>query len=378
MLGSGIVAGSVILLGGEPGIGKSTLLLQLAQLAAAQGRSVLYVTGEESSHQIRLRADRLGHTSANLAVLASTDVDDVVAAVESQAPELTVVDSIQTMQTTDLDSAAGSLGQVRESAARLVRLAKETHVPIILVGHVTKDGSIAGPKVLEHMVDVVTYLEGEPFQTFRLLRANKNRFGPSHEIGVFEMRDSGLVDVANPSALFLTEAAPGYSGASLAVTMEGNRPLVVEIQALVNRTVFGLPRRSANGIDLNRLSMLGAVLMRRGGVDISAQDVYVNVVGGLRINEPAVDLAVIAAIFSSARDLLLGRTAFIGEVGLGGEVRPVSGLERRIDEAIKLGLTGAVVPARGSNGKPGNGSIRIAAVKTVSEALELCAVPTCS
>lgn len=336
--------GSAVLLSGDPGVGKSTLLLQLAQSLAAGGSQVLYVTGEESPEQLRLRADRLGSTPDGLGVLAEADVDAILSAMAATNPGVLIVDSIQTLRTNDLESAAGSVGQVRESAGRLLQAAKSTGLALILVGHVTKDGNIAGPKVLEHMVDVVLHLEGDQFQAYRILRSIKNRYGATQEMGVFDMQEGGLVEVDNPSALFLTDGGRATSGSSIAVTIEGTRPLLVEIQALSTRTSFGLPRRAATGIDINRLHMLTAVLAKRAHIDVSAHDIYVNVVGGLRLPEPAVDLATVLAIYSSHRDQELPRAVAIGEVGLGGEVRPVRDVRRRLQEAVKLGVCHAVIP----------------------------------
>lgn len=368
VLGGGIVPGSVILLGGDPGVGKSTLLLQLACLLANDVR-VLYVTGEESPEQVKLRADRLGPVPAAVRVMAESDVDAVLAVAASEAPAVLIVDSIQTMKTEDLESVAGSVAQVRESASRLVGLAKSSGTAIFLVGHVTKDGSLAGPKVLEHMVDVVLQLEGDRFQMYRILRGTKNRFGPTHEIGVFDMHDSGLVEVNNPSALFMSAGDGMGSGSALAVTVEGTRPLLVEIQALSTRTSFGLPRRAATGVDINRLHMLTAVLSKRGRVDLSTHDIFVNVVGGLRIDEPAVDLAIILSIYSSYCDIELPRAAVIGEVGLGGEIRPVQHMQRRLAEAGKLGVTSAIIPHASTLDLTGLGDMAVRRVDTVTKAL---------
>jgi DNA repair protein RadA/Sms len=371
VLGGGLVPGSAVLLGGDPGIGKSTLLLQVARVIAESGIDVLYVTGEESPEQLRMRADRLGVIPARLGVLADSDVDAVIAAVESGNPGVVVIDSIQTMRTDDLESAVGSVAQVRECASRLVTLAKTRGIAVFLVGHVTKDGSLAGPKVLEHAVDVVLHLEGDRFQAYRILRSLKNRFGATNEIGVFDMHESGLTEVANPSALFLSEHNGVASGASVAVTMEGTRPLLVEIQALSTRSSFGIPRRSANGIDINRLHMLTAVVAKRAHIDVSTHDVYVNVVGGLRLDEPAADLATVLAIYSSHRDIDLPVSVAIGEVGLGGEIRPVQHLRRRVLEARKLGFSRVFVPRAGQLETDDLDDISIDRVDTVTRAIEV-------
>jgi DNA repair protein RadA/Sms len=370
VLGGGIVPGSVILLGGDPGIGKSTLLLQIGCLIGASS-PVLYVTGEESPEQLRLRADRLGAIPPLVKVLAESNVEAIIQVAQAETPSVLVVDSIQTTRSDELESAPGSVSQVRESAARLVELAKRTGMAIFLVGHVTKDGTLAGPRVLEHMVDVVLQLEGDHSQAYRILRGIKNRYGATHEIGIFDMRDSGLTEVTNPSALFLTGTDGIASGSVTAVTIEGTRPLVVEIQALSTQTSFGLPRRAATGIDLNRLYMLAAVLAKRAGVNIASHDIYVNVVGGLRLDEPAVDLATVLAMYSSHRDIALERLVAIGEVGLGGEIRPVQQLQRRIMEAKKLGLTRILMPSAARLDPAELDGLDVRAVDTVAGALAL-------
>ncbi|MGI8968101.1 MAG: DNA repair protein RadA, partial [Chloroflexota bacterium] len=346
VLGGGIVPGSVVLLGGDPGIGKSTLLLQVSNLIAQACGPVLYATGEESADQVKLRADRLGVIAPELYILAETDVDAIANAIADIHPVLFIVDSIQTMHIAELESAAGSVGQVRESASRLTRLAKDQGVAAFFVGHITKEGNLAGPKVLEHMVDTVLYLEGDRFHAYRLLRSVKNRFGATNEVGVFDMRDDGLTEIANPSAVFLSEREDQAAGSVVAVTLEGSRPLLVELQALVTPSHFGLPRRTTNGLDLNRLTLLTAVLSKRAGLSLGTQDVYVNVVGGMRLTEPASDLATTAAIASSLREVPINEAAVIGEVGLGGEVRSVSQIQVRIREARKLGFSRCIVPER--------------------------------
>lgn len=370
VLGGGIVPGSLTLLGGDPGIGKSTLLLQVSNLAAQNCGRVLYATGEESAEQVKLRADRLGSISENLFIVGETDVDSIMGYAREMKPALLVVDSIQTMHTDDLDSPAGSVGQVRESTARLTRLAKVDGVATFLVGHVTKEGSIAGPKVLEHMVDSVLYLEGDRDHGYRLLRGVKNRFGATHEVGVFDMKDEGLREITNPSAAFLAEREARTSGSVVAVTLEGSRPLLVEMQALVTQTHFGLPRRTANGIDMNRLVLLAAVLSKRAGLHLGTQDVYVNVVGGMRLTEPALDLSVSLAIASSLSDTPISDVAVIGEVGLGGEVRTVNQVRRRVAEAQKLGFERCLVPERNLRDLQGVHSSSLIGVKTVLEALD--------
>ena len=373
VLGGGIVPGSIILLGGDPGIGKSTLLLQMSQLLTQAGATVLYTTAEESLEQVRMRADRVGDVSGNLSVLAVPEIDQIIEAALSANPTVLIVDSIQAVRTADLESGAGTVSQVRECASRLVRLAKETGVAVFLVGHVTKDGSLAGPKVLEHMVDVVLYLEGDSFQSYRILRGVKNRYGATHEIGVFDMHDTGLAQVTNPSALFLTDHGGVSSGSAIAVTLEGTRALLVEIQALSTKTSFGLPRRAATGVDINRLHMLTAVLAKRAHIDVSTQDIYVNVVGGLKLADPATDLATVLAIYSSHRDIELPRGVAIGEVGLGGEVRPVQFMRRRVVEAQKLGIKRALVPAAGKLETDDLDEIDVVRVDTVTRAIEALA-----
>jgi len=349
VLGGGVVPGSVVLVGGDPGIGKSTLLLQMA-LVMAQGGSVLYVSGEESERQIKSRVARLmkeGQAPDDLYLLTETALEAVLDHIEVLGPRLVVVDSIQTMHVPEIDSGAGSISQVRECASRLQMVAKGSGVAIFLVGHVTKEGAIAGPKVLEHIVDTVLYLEGDSFHTYRLLRSVKNRFGATTEVGVFEMGTSGMVEVPNPSEAFLAERMVNAPGSAIAVTMEGTRPLLVEIQGLTSTSSFGHPRRTANGVDFNRLLLTIAVLTRRVGLQLMDQDVFVNVVGGLRVNEPAADLAVAAAIASSVRDRPLpADLALIGEVGLSGELRAVPQMPARLREAAKLGFRRVVVPKR--------------------------------
>jgi DNA repair protein RadA/Sms len=371
VLGGGIVPGSLVLVGGDPGIGKSTLLLQVASLLTKAG-PVLYVSGEESAQQIKMRAQRLDIDSDHLYILTETNLDAIVTHIQQLRPCMAVVDSIQTVYVEGLTSAAGSVSQVRESASQLMHLAKIQSIPIFLVGHVTKAGAIAGPRVLEHIVDTVLYLEGDRFHAYRLLRSVKNRFGATSEVGVFEMGQHGLEEVMNPSEAFLAERWPNASGSAIAVTMEGTRPLIVEIQALASTTSFGLPRRTANGIDINRLLLLVAVLSKRVGLRLSDQDVFVNVVGGLRIAEPAADLSVAMAISSSFHNIpVAADMAIIGELGLSGELRMISHIERRLNEVVKLGFRRCLMPkpARRLNDLPND--LEIIGVRSVSDALEV-------
>ena len=373
VLGGGLVPGSLILLGGEPGIGKSTLLLQAA---AGTGGPVLYATGEESAAQVRLRAGRLGLLDGlpgtAIEVLAEHDIGRIVEVGRSMRPGLVVVDSIQTATVDELDGAAGSVGQVREATVRLMEFAKGEGIAIVLVGHVTKDGSIAGPKTMEHLVDAVVSLEGERYAALRLVRATKNRFGSTDEVGVFEMAGSGLLEVADPARAFLAEHAEPAPGSIVAPTMEGSRPLLVEVQALVAPAGYGTPARKASGIDPNRLNLLVAVLGRRAGVGLASHDVFANLAGGLSVGEPALDLPVALALASSLRDRPMpARSIAIGEVGLLGELRPVSGLERRLRESARLGFDLAIAPPAGRGAPrvevPG---LRIIEVATLREAIE--------
>ena len=344
VLGGGLVAGGVILLGGDPGIGKSTLLLQ-AMAAIGAAKRTLYVTGEESAEQIAMRARRLGLVNAPVELQAEVQLEAIVAAIRSRQPEVVVIDSIQTVYTEALESAPGSVAQVRECAAQLTRLAKQSAITVILVGHVTKEGAIAGPRVLEHIVDTVLYFEGDTHSSFRLVRAIKNRFGAANELGVFAMTERGLKGVANPSALFLSQHATAVSGSCILATMEGSRPLLVEVQALVDPAQAGLARRLAVGLDPQRLALLLAVLHRHGGVETSAFDVFVNAVGGVRIGEPAADLAIICAIYSSFKNKEISNKSLVfGEVGLAGEIRPVQRGQERLREAAKLGFRRALIP----------------------------------
>ncbi len=389
VLGGGIVPGSVVLISGDPGIGKSTLLLQLCDAlagpstgpghgpSAGAGRGpVLYVSGEESAAQIKLRAERMGIRSPDILVLAETHLESIAAQIEKLQPRLVVVDSVQSIYSDAIASGAGSVTQVRDCSAHLLRMAKAQTFPLFLVGHVTKEGAIAGPRVLEHMVDTVLYLEGERFHSFRLLRSAKNRFGSTNEVGVFEMAEKGLVEVRNPSEAFLAERIPNAPGSAIAVTMEGTRPILVEVQALTNPTAFSQPRRTANGIDFNRLLLIVAVLSKRARARLADQDVFVNVVGGLQVDEPAADLAVAAAIASSVRNRpVAADLALVGEVGLSGELRGVGQLPRRLNEAAKLGFTRVLVPmsvARKLDRPPAG--LEVLGARTLREALEMALV----
>jgi len=345
VLGGGLVAGSAILVGGDPGIGKSTLLLQLLQHLAAQGMKVLYISGEESARQIKLRGKRVGADSPNLLVLVEIDLDSMIRHIEAIKPQAVVVDSIQTVCSQALSSAPGSVGQVRECSERLIILAKKTGVPVFLVGHVTKDGAIAGPKVLEHMVDTVLYFEGDGGHAFRIIRGIKNRFGPTNEIGVFEMRGDGLKEVTNPSAFFLAERPKQAAGSVVVPSMEGTRPILIEIQSLVIPTNFGMPRRTAIGVDGNRVSLLVAVLDKICGLHLSSHDIFINVAGGVKVSEPAIDLGIVSSLASSFLDRPVDpATAVCGEVGLAGEVRGISRADVRIREAARMGFSRCILP----------------------------------
>jgi DNA repair protein RadA/Sms len=379
VLGGGIVPGSIVLIGGDPGIGKSTLLLQMALEMARQG-TILYVSGEESERQIKMRAVRLLRSNASvvtdlpdrLLLVTETNLDVVFEHIQVVNPGLVVVDSIQTVYLPGLDSSPGSVTQVRESASRLRELAKASGVAVFLIGHVTKEGAIAGPRILEHIVDTVLYLEGDRFQAFRLLRSVKNRFGATSEVGVFEMLENGMVEVLNPSEAFLAERMVNAPGSAIAVTMEGTRPILVEVQGLTSPTPFGNPRRTPNGVDLNRLLLTVAVLTRRVGLRLGDQDVFVNVVGGLQVDEPAADLAVAAAVASSVKDRpVRAEAVLIGEVGLSGELRTVAQMPARLREAAKLGFKTAIVPRRLRKGERWpEDEIKIVEVRSLRQALD--------
>lgn len=374
VLGGGIVPGSCVLVGGDPGIGKSTLLLQMASEIAQNVGPVLYVSAEESAHQIKRRADRLNIKTDKLFIYSEIEVESILDHAINMKPKLMIVDSIQAIYSAGSQSAAGTVSQVRDCASALLRMGKQNHVPIFLVGHVTKEGSIAGPRVLEHMVDVVLQLEGERFHAYRLLRSVKNRFGSTNEVGIFEMNELGMTEVRNPSELFLAERLPNSPGSAIAVSMEGSRPLLVEVQALSNRTSFSQPRRTANGIDMNRLLLISAVLSTRVGLDLSDHDIFVNVVGGMSIDEPAADLAVAVAIASSYRNKpVAADLAIVGEVGLSGELRSVGQLTRRLHEALELGFKRALTPRsvlqRKGDGPPAG--IEVLGARTVRDAIDL-------
>lgn len=368
VLGGGIVAGSVVLIGGDPGIGKSTLLLQV--MAALRG-TVLYISGEESPVQIRLRADRLSVEPESVMLLPETSLEGILDVAEQMKPEAVVVDSVQTVYTEEMESAPGTVGQVRECAAKLMFYAKRSGVPVFLIGHVTKEGAIAGPRVLEHIVDTVIYFEGDRGHPYRILRTVKNRFGPTNEIGVFEMTDSGLREIENPSELFLSERSAGVPGSVATSSIEGTRPLLVELQSLVTQSSFGVPRRTSIGIDFNRVNLLVAVLEKLAGLQLAGMDVYTNVVGGLKLSEPAVDLAVVVAVASSLKGVPVSPEVFVfGEVGLSGEVRAVSQVELRLKEAAKVGFKKAVIPEGNAQRLTDSFGLDVSGVSNVSGALE--------
>jgi DNA repair protein RadA/Sms len=370
VLGGGIVKGSVILVGGDPGIGKSTLMLQEGVALAAENFLVLYVTGEESAKQTKLRAQRLGIDSGDLYILPATDINDIVGNIERLHPALVIVDSIQTVYQPAFESSPGTISQVRECALEFLTVAKKNNIPVVLIGHVTKEGNLAGPKVLEHMVGVLLHFEGDRDHIYRLLRSVKNRFGSTREIGVFEMSQQGLKEVKNPSALFLEQRKENISGSTVICTMEGTRPFLVEIQALVSTANYGLPQRNATGIDSRRLTLLLAVLEKRIGLAMGAFDVFVNAAGGVRIDDPSGDLGILTSIASSFQDRVVDPDVIVvGEIGLGGEIRAVPHIESRLDEAAKLGFKKAIIPRLNSKGLE-NGSLKIIPVELVSEALE--------
>ncbi|MFM8321956.1 MAG: DNA repair protein RadA [Chloroflexota bacterium] len=390
VLGGGIVPGSVVLIGGDPGIGKSTLLLQVA-LEMARGLTVLYISGEESERQIKMRAVRLirqegiGRSSLEVAahempdqllLVTETSLAVIMEHIQAVRPQLVILDSVQTSYLPELDSSAGSVTQVREVASRLRELAKSTGIAVFLIGHVTKEGAIAGPRILEHIVDTVLYLEGDRYQSYRLLRSVKNRFGATSEVGVFEMRERGLVEVTNPSEAFLAERMANAPGSAIAVTMEGTRPLLVEVQGLTSPTSFGNPRRTPNGVDFNRLLLTSAVLTRRVGLHLGEQDIFVNVVGGITIDEPAADLAVAVAVTSSLKGApVRADTVLIGEIGLSGELRMVSQMPARLREAANLGFRSAIVPRRLRHGEPWPQDIQVIEARSLRQALDQALLP---
>lgn len=367
VLGGGIVPGSLVLVGGDPGIGKSTLLLQVCQRMARM-KKILYISGEESQAQIKLRANRMGKFTPNLLLLCETSLETIRGVIEKERPELVVIDSIQTMYSEDVSSAPGSVSQVRESTNIFMQLAKGLCIPIFIVGHVTKEGTVAGPRVLEHMVDTVLYFEGDRHASYRILRAVKNRFGSTNEIGVFEMRQDGLAEVENPSEYMLSGKPENASGSVVACSMEGTRPILIEIQALVCRSNFGMPRRTAAGTDYNRVNLLMAVLEKRLGLSLGNCDAYVNIAGGIRMNEPAIDLGIVMAIMSSYRNRPIDeKTIVFGEVGLSGEVRAVSMPEQRVNEAKKLGFETCILPEVSLKMVKGISGIRLVGVKTIND-----------
>jgi DNA repair protein RadA/Sms len=372
VLGGGIVFGSVILVGGDPGIGKSTLLLQVMSWLASKGKKVLYISGEESLQQTKMRADRLGVSSDHLFVVSETSLEKILQDIQTLRPSTVVVDSIQTIYSSELPSTPGSISQVREASSRLLYLAKHLSIPIFLIGHVTKEGFIAGPKVLEHMVDTVLYIEGEATHAFRILRAVKNRFGSTNEIGVFEMKDSGLVEVGSPSEFFLSERTQPTSGSVVMPSMEGSRPILIELQALVVPSSFGVPRRTAQGVDANRVSLLVAVMEKRLGAHLGNQDIFLNIAGGMRVEEPAADLGVMASIASNFKDKLIDPELVVfGEIGLGGEVRGVSQSEVRVKEAGRLGFKRCLLPKQNQEKMKGVKGVELIGVKSVQEVMKV-------
>ncbi|MBI5076807.1 DNA repair protein RadA [Candidatus Falkowbacteria bacterium] len=368
LFGGGIVKGSLILLGGEPGIGKSTLCLQIIKQLEGADSPLLYVSGEESAPQTKLRVERLNYQPKNLKFLSETNIEEIGAAIASVKPALAIIDSIQTVYSNEVESEAGAVNQIRACTAKLIGVAKKNDIPIIITGHVTKDGTVAGPKTLEHLVDVVVYLEGDEFHDFRILRSTKNRFGSTNEIGVFEMTNAGLIEVKDPTRAFLSQAHEDSAGSAISCFMEGTRAFLIEVQALVTPTIFGYPQRKTSGYDLNRLQMICAVLFKRAGLNLNNQDIHLNIVGGIKVNEPAIDLAVALAIVSALKNKPVpSDTAAIGELGLGGEIRSVSNIEKRISEAEKLGFKNAIIPNIKINKEF---KIKLRMVKNLKEAIE--------
>ena len=371
VLGGGIVKGSLILLGGEPGIGKSTLILELCDKIKGEGK-VLYVSGEESAEQIKLRADRLGINNDDILFLGETDIDIVKENIEELQPKLVIIDSIQTMYSEELSAAAGSVSQVREITSQIMRVCKQKQITTIIIGHVTKDGTIAGPRVLEHMVDTVLYLEGERYFSYRILRGVKNRFGSTNEIGMFEMKGEGLVEIKNPSEILISERDDNPSGSCIVASMEGTRPMLIELQALTTLSVFGIPKRTANGLDYNRLAVLIAVLEKRANLQIGGQDIYVNVVSGIRLNEPSIDLGIVCVCASSFKNIPIPKdTVIMGEVGLTGEVRRINMIEKRLKEAEKLGFKRCIIPENNKKHLEEKYKMEIVGVKNIGEALRV-------
>ena len=370
VLGGGVVPGSLVLIGGDPGIGKSTLLLQVSTQLSHQG-TVLYVSGEDSAEQIKLRAERLGDINSEFYLYAETNMQNIRTEIEKIKPDFLIIDSIQTVMSPEISSVQGSVSQVREVTAELMQLAKTNNIATFIVGHMTKEGTLAGPRTLEHMVDTVLYFEGERQHTFRILRAVKNRFGSTNEIGIFEMQSGGLVEVVNPSQVFLEERLDGATGSSIVVTMEGTRPILAEVQALVTPTMFGNAKRTTTGLDFNRASLIMAVLEKRVGLLLQNQDAYLKSAGGVKLDEPAIDLAVAVAIASSYKDLPTNpQECFIGEIGLTGEIRRVNRIEQRINEAAKLGFTKVYAPKNSLNGLKVPDNIQVIGVTTIGEVLK--------
>ena len=370
VLGGGLVKGSLVLLGGEPGIGKSTLILQICDKIQGEGK-VLYVSGEESAEQIKMRADRLGINNDDILFLGETDIDIVNQAIIDINPKLVIIDSIQTMYSEEITAAAGSVSQVREITSQVMRVCKSRAITTIIIGHVTKDGNIAGPRVLEHMVDCVLYLEGERYFTYRILRGVKNRFGSTNEIGMFEMREEGMCEITNPSDILISEREDNPAGSCIVSCMEGTRPILVELQALTSQTIYGYPKRTANGIDYNRLALLIAVLEKRVGLQLGSQDVYLNVVGGLRINEPSIDLGIVLVTASSFKNVPIPKDMVImGEVGLTGEIRRINNIEKRLKEAEKLGFKTCIIPESNKRDLKDKFKLDIICVRNINEAMK--------
>ena len=371
VLGGGIVKGSLVLLGGEPGIGKSTLILQICDKIKGEGK-VLYVSGEESAEQIKLRADRLKIDNEDIMFLGETDIDLISQAIEEMNPKLVIIDSIQTMYSDEISSAAGTVSQVREITARIMKICKSQAITTIIIGHVTKEGNIAGPRVLEHMVDTVLYLEGERYFSYRILRGVKNRFGSTNEVGMFEMTGDGMVEITNPSSILISEREDNPSGSVIVASMEGTRPLMIELQALTSQTIFGMPRRAANGVDYNRLTLLMAVLEKKARLPLGSQDIYLNVVSGIKIQEPAVDLGMILAVASSYKNIPIPNDLVaIGEVGLTGEVRSVNMIDKRLKEAEKLGFKKCIIPENNKKLLKDNYKLDIIGVRNIDDALRI-------
>ena len=370
VLGGGIVNGSLILIGGEPGIGKSTLILQLCDKIQGEGK-VLYVSGEESAEQIKLRADRLKIKNDNILFLGETDISQISESITDIKPKLVIIDSIQTMYSEEISATAGSVSQVREITSQIMRICKSQSITTIIIGHVTKDGTIAGPRVLEHMVDTVLYLEGERYFSYRIIRGVKNRFGSTNEIGMFEMKGEGLCEISNPSEILISERDDNPSGSGIVASMEGTRPMLVEIQALTSQSVFGIPKRTANGFDYNRLAVLVAVLEKRAKLMLGGQDIYLNVVGGIKLNEPAIDLGVCCIVASSFKNISISKdTVIMGEVGLTGEVRRINMIEKRLKEAEKLGFKKCIIPEINKKYLEERYNIEIVGVKNLNDALQ--------